>query len=251
MKKPANSRYSEKNSWQSIFGVFRHNTMTHKMDLVLSAIRSIGASFPVASSIVNAWNEYSTNAQISKCQIMVESLAIEINQIKDSIERDKADCAQVFELGMRKCLDDPDQAKATLYSVLIAQFCDGSADRDTAMNLIYEAETLLEYDLQILAKIRGGRVDSTFNFDEQTDRVTVSKCQASIKKLEGKGLVSRSGETSMSFERIYHGGQAWPYTFYQEYYMRSHQGRALVAALERRTAQQNIRAVAPAPATQL
>jgi hypothetical protein len=131
-----------------------------------------------------------------------------------------------------------DSEKATLYSMIIAQFCDGSADKDTAMNLIYEAETLLESDIKVLQKVSGGRVDSTFHFDERSDRITVSKCQASLKKLEGKGLISRSGDNSVSFERMYDNDEAWPYTFYQEYYMQSHQGRALIAALDRGAAQQ-------------
>lgn len=209
-----------------------------KVDMVLSAIRSVGASFPVASSLVNAWNDYSTNAQIEKCHSMIEALAEEIAGIKQDIDRDEKDCAQVFELGLRNCLNDPDIAKAALYSSIIAQFCDGSADKDTAINLIYEAETLLQYDLEVLGKIKGGRVDSTFHFDEQTNRTVVSKCQASIKKLEGKGLVGRGGENSLSFERMYENGQSWPYTFYREYYMVLHQGKALLAALERRTAKQ-------------
>lgn len=170
---------------------------------------------------MNAWNEYSTNSQIEKCHKMIEALAKELERLNEPIDREESDCAQVFELGMRNCLNDPDHSKASLYSMIIAQFCDGSADKDTAMNLIYEAETLLECDFEVLGKIRSGRVDSTFNFDERTNRAVVSKCQSAIKKLEGKGLVTRSGDNSMSMERIYENERAWPYTFYMEYYMLS------------------------------
>ena len=79
-----------------------------KFDLVLSAIRSVGASFPVASSLVNAWSEYSTAAQIEKCNLLIEYLSKDLEKIEGRVERNEKECAEVFALGLRYAINDPD-----------------------------------------------------------------------------------------------------------------------------------------------
>ena len=209
-----------------------------RFDLVLSATRSVGASFPIASSLVNAWNEYAGAAQVQKCEALIETLAKQLEGIQERADRTEKECADVFALGLRYAINDPDYAKANLYATLIASFCEGSVDRDAAMNLIYECETLLPYDLETLGRLRGGRVDSTFQFGESTDRAGVSKCQSSIKKLESKGLIGAGGEGQFPMEREYENPRAWPYTFFQEYYRVLPQGEALLEAITKAQAQQ-------------
>ena len=207
-------------------------------DIVLSAVRSIGASFPGTSSLVNAWNEYSTNSQIERCTRLIQSLAAELEQIRATIRPSVEECAEVFQLGLHCAMHDPYAEKATTYAALIVAYCDSTIDKDAVLNLIYECETLLPYDIETLRRLKGNRrVDSAFSFDERSDRNAVGKRQTSLKKLEGKGLIGVGGEGPASFERIYENSTAWPFTFYQQYYLVLPQGQALLRILDRPTAQ--------------
>ncbi len=212
----------------------------NKSDMVLSAIRSIGASFPGASSLVNAWNEHSTNLQLEKCNRLINSLAKDIETMDGRIQRTKKECAEIFGLAMNYAMNDPNPEKMPVYAALILSFCNNSIDKDLVSNLIYECETLLPFDLETLKRIRlNRRIDSAFGFNEKSDHTEVSKCQASIKKLEAKGLVGIGGENNMGLEKIYENSSAWPFTLYQQYYMVLHQGLELLKIIDRSSTQPN------------
>ncbi len=211
----------------------------NKMDIVLSAIRSVGASFPVASSIVNAWNEYASHLQAEKCDRLITNLAENIEALEGRIERTERECAEVFGLALNYALNDPNIDKMPVYAGLVTSYCDNTADKDTVSNLIYECETLLPFDLENLKRLGSNRrIDSAFGFNEQTSRKDVSKCQTSIKKLEAKGLIGVGGENSISFERMYENSSSWPFTFYTQYYIVLHQGQLLLKILQNADTQQ-------------
>jgi len=200
-----------------------------KTDLVLSAIRSVGASFPVASSVVNAWNEHAGRLQEEKCKTLIRDLSERVQALENRICRTEAECAKVFELALNYALRDPNVEKMPAYAGIVVSFCEGTADEDAAMNLIYEIESLLPFDIDSLAHIYPQkRIDSAFRFDERSSQQDVSKCQASVKKLEAKGLVGIGGESATTFPRLYEHGSEWPFTFYQQYYKVLPPGRLLL-----------------------
>lgn len=206
----------------------------NKADMILSVVRSVGASFPCTASLVNAWNEFSTQNQIDRCTFLIEKLALDLEQMRTTSSPPTDQCAEVFQAGLHYAMHDPYAEKAAVYASLIVAYCKSTVDKDTALNLIYECETLLPYDIETLQALKGNRrVDSAFGFSERSEPNAVAKRQASLKKLEGKGLVGVGGDTSMSFERMYERPRAWPFTFYQQYYLVLPQGQALLRILDR------------------
>lgn len=206
----------------------------NKLDLVLSSIRSIGASFPVASSLVNAWNEHASRELAERCDLLITDLASKIEKLEGDVKRSEQECAEIFQLGLKYALNEPNKEKVPIYSSLISAYCNEKIDKDAVSNLIYECETLLPYDLETLEKVkRNSRVDEIFMFDENSNINEVSKRHASIKKLESKGLISITGDTSPSLHRVYEKRDTWPFNFYIQFFVVLHQGAILLKILSK------------------
>ncbi|TKB23091.1 hypothetical protein FCL47_23945 [Desulfopila sp. IMCC35006] len=202
-------------------------------DIILSAIRSVGSSFPFASSLVNAWNEYSSKQKEEKILRLIQDLSTKIENLDKSINKSEAECSEIFSLGLEYAIKEPSKEKIPIYSSLILSYCTNQVDRETVQNLIYECETILPYDIETLENLkRNPRIDEAFKFDESSNSEEVSKRQSSVKKLEAKGFLSITGDITPDFHRVYEQRTIWPFTFFVQFYQIMYHGEVFLKILK-------------------
>ena len=201
----------------------------NSLEKIQTSIKAIATAFPVTGSLVSVWNDYTAKKQNEKLKYLIECLANEIEQIKESIsESMNHDLADIFEVTTKYSLNDPNIEKIPVYAGIMASYIHKKNKKDTVLNLIYECETLLPFDFQVLRQIKSSsRIDSIFGFSENSNILEVSKYQSSIVKLQSKGLIARSGEPEFAFE-IQYNRDGWPYSFFKSYYEVLYQGKALL-----------------------
>ncbi len=205
-----------------------------QIDLVLSAIRTVGASFPVASSLVNAWNEHSSKQKEEKILLLIRDLSEKLERLETAISRPENECSEIFQLGLEYAQKEPHKEKISIYSSLITAFCTNQIDKDAVSNLIYECETILPYDLETLEKLsKISRVDEAFRFDEESNIEEVSKRQSSIKKMESKGFLVATGDITPDMHRVYEQRNLWPFNFFVQFYALMHNGQVLLKIIKK------------------
>lgn len=59
------------------------------IDYLCTVIRSVGASFPVASSVVNGWNEIQGRLELEKVHKYLEGIAAKLEEIDGKVSRKK------------------------------------------------------------------------------------------------------------------------------------------------------------------
>lgn len=201
------------------------------MDLIATGIRSIGASFPVAGSITNAWNEFESKKTNERVSELFTALAESIKQneqkfeeLKDEISKNQY-VPQFFELITRNVIIEASEFKRKAYaSLLTYSILERSTTDLEKLSLIQSIDSLNEIDLKVLSWFQNSspvKVESQVhrmigrNIDEK-----FSNLICVLSKLESRGLISESSsEESMSVESWVGDRNSWRNKWRLKYYI--------------------------------
>ncbi len=173
-------------------------------DLISIGVRSIGANFPVAAGIVNAWNEYQgklTNQRIaelfSRLEQFIQENENKFTELSGKISGDSF-IPQYFELITRQVSMESSEFKREAYSKLLG----GTILRQDIsafekLSYIQSMDTLNEIDLKVLSWLQDERPhkigESIKRMLGKDDSDKLSNLIAVISKLESRGMVGQTG----------------------------------------------------------
>ncbi len=173
-------------------------------DLISGSIRSISASFPVLSSVAQAWSEIESHIYKKRIEEFFLQFENELNALRtklNEIEKNN-NIEELVEL-FQKCIalskETSNQEKRKLFpKILINTMINtDKIDHETKLNLIESLDYLSSTDIQILQFFKSGEsihVNSILNKSGIThnDRKRFSLFITSLTKLESRGLISES-----------------------------------------------------------
>ena len=195
----------------------------------MTAIRSAGASFPVASSIVNGWNEVQSRLEHERIEKFINHVMARLDDIELSASRTQEDMAKMFYYVMNYATKDPQTEKVSLYAGGLIEYYTREIESNDILNLVQELETLNTADIEVLQKLSSGkRIDEALRISDETELEDISSYQVSVKKLESKALIGTGGSGGISFHRVYHKHDSWPFTFLTQHYTVLHSGRLIL-----------------------
>jgi len=173
--------------------------------LVKGALRSIAASFPVLSSLAQAWNEYETYHKGKRIEEFFGNFLKELESIKKTIGEHRMaiqDCQgfpELLEASIEKTKKEFEESKRVRYSSLLARltFSEGERSHDEKLALIESLDTLSEQDLKVLGLFKGkttsaikelrwGEIGLPGDTNQQ-----VWQLACNLAKLESRGLILR------------------------------------------------------------
>jgi hypothetical protein len=112
-------------------------------EIIKTGVRSIAASFPVAGSLANAWNEYESNKKLESITKYFEILKEELDDIKENINQDyigKSEAARLLEQTCKAAQDEVVEEKikiyAKFYSTSLTDLFSQRNDKESVLNII-------------------------------------------------------------------------------------------------------------------
>ena len=181
---------------------------------IKSGLRSIAASFPVAASIAQAWNEYENQIQLKRIEESFNLLKNHIANMEERLRRaekyilDSGEVPSLIEKTFQKLRAELSYQKRKSFVYLLAESIAVGYDMpyETKYNFIEILDTLTEQDLNILLqfkkikKLRGVDLIDVVRIDQEKH---ASNIIMSLSKLESRGLIAETdhldytGDTSI------------------------------------------------------
>jgi hypothetical protein len=177
-------------------------------------LRSIAASFPVAASLAQVWNEYENRIQLKRIEECFGLLKDHIASMESRLEKaekyilESGEVPTLIEKTFQKLRTEPSPSKRESFVFLLAESIAVGYDvpYESKYSFLEILDTLTEYDINILMKFKGTKkLRGTDLIDAaKVDREEhASNIIMSLTKLESRGLIAEtdpidySGDTSI------------------------------------------------------
>jgi|GEM_PF-6307828 len=174
--------------------------------LIKAGLRSVAASFPIASSIAQAWNEYEAHAQSKRIEEFFEKFRSELEKVEERIRdvsdyiRNSEETASLIEQTIEKIRRESSESKRLSFANLLANvLASGPAIHfDDKLTFIETLDTLREPDVCILSTFRLGKTPEVRELENSTVLSSLpaskrlGKLVASLAKLHSRGLISET-----------------------------------------------------------
>jgi len=173
-------------------------------DIIIGGIRSISASFPVLSSVAQAWSEIETHIYKKRIEEFISQFEQELITVKDKIIEieNRISTEEILEL-LQKCIvlskDTSSHDKRKLFPKILTNIIINKedVDHDTKLNYIESLDYLSLSDIEVLQFFKQDKsvhVNSILSFLKisRNDKRRFSLLITSITKLESRGLISES-----------------------------------------------------------
>ena len=183
--------------------------------VIKTSLRSIAASFPVAASLAQAWNEYENRIQLARIEEFfhsfkqaIESMEDRLKEVEDYILR-SGEIPPLLERTIQRVKSEQSDKKRKSYVRLLAESIavGNGVSYDHKYAFIEILDTLTEQDLNILMRFRDGRTlrgtDLIDGVNSSASEQHASSIILSLSKLEARGLISEtdshgySGDTAI------------------------------------------------------
>jgi len=178
---------------------------TKTKEIICSTARSIGASFPLAASIVHAWSEQESKKRWDNCQEFFEEIFSEMAELKEEFKKihdsNPDETQHLLSLTLEKVMREHREEKRKKFAeFFVKTTCRGEKITFDEKRFFLEIlDELNEFDLSLLILIKNNGKLKLGNLRFQqvlTKREEeLSRYIVSISKLQSKGLI---GETSFS-----------------------------------------------------
>ncbi len=179
---------------------------TDNKSLIKMGLRSIAASFPVASSIAQAWSEYESKTQSQRIEEFFNNFRSEIEAISDRIEAvkgyiiDSGEIPSLIERSIDKIKREASDSKRARFAHLLANNIAAAEELncDDKISFIEALDTLTEQDILVLSifkpdqRIRVDEILESGILNRYAGAERMGRLVSSITKLESRGLI---GET--------------------------------------------------------
>lgn len=200
---------------------------------LLSVINPLIATVPLAGGIATAISEYQANIKHKKLEDFVTKFILKLNSEQENIKKKQEKMAEALECVAHFVERDPLQ-KSNIYANCLIQYCTTDQDIETMINIVQLIENLLPEDIKVLSKLSnngiGDRIDDALSINKNTNPITISKYNFSVKKLEARGLIVQTQEDNSinpTFREA-HTNETYPYSFFIQYYQPLHVGQELL-----------------------
>lgn len=183
--------------------------------VIKTSLRSIAASFPLAASLAQAWNEYENSIQLARIEEFfwlfkqsIEGMEERIRKVEDYILC-SGEFPPLLEKTIQRVKGEQSDRKRKCHVRLLAESIavGNSVSYDHKYSFIETLDTLAEEDLNVLMRFRnGGTLRGTDLIDmenQPTSEKQASSIIMSLSKLQARGLISEtdsqgySGETAI------------------------------------------------------
>ncbi len=182
---------------------------------IKAGLRSIAASFPVAASLAQAWNEYESRIQFARIEEFFHSLRQHIGNMEDRIKEVEdyilrsGEVPPLIERTIQRVKSEQSEKKRKSYVRLLSECIavGNSLSYEHKYAFIDIMDTLTEQDLNVLLSFRDGRTlrgkDLIDDVNSHSSDKHASSIIMSLSKLESRGLIAETdshdyiGETSI------------------------------------------------------
>ena len=175
-------------------------------DSIKIGLKTIAASFPVAASFTQAWNEYESKVQHERIQKFFEDFKVELKMIKDRVKKaenyikDSGEVPSQIERTVDKIRKELSDRKRKIYAHLLSNLVttSGTLTYDDKITFIDNLETLTDQDLTILSQFESDQQVRVSDFIKKPilkdipENERMSKLADSLSKLESRGLLSEA-----------------------------------------------------------
>ena len=204
--------------WRYNITVFHSESIEKSIKV---GLKTIAASFPVAASFVQAWDEYESHAQSTRIQEFFNEFGDELVKIKEQLESVKeyikksGEIPSLIERTIDKIRKEHSTQKRQMFAHLLASSIAAGTtiSYDDKLTFITSLDTLTEQDLYVFSKLQPNKsievaelVKSKL-FDSITPEEALNKLIVSLSKLESRGIIS---ESAKQHGRIFYGGGVVP-----------------------------------------
>ncbi len=172
--------------------------------IISGGLRSIAASFPVFSSIGQAWNEYETHRTSQRVQELIDNLrsAIEIlyqrvDNLEDKFKNVAEEFPSLLEITVDKVRKEFSAEKRKIYAQVLVKLPieDSLQTYDERATLLHELETLTPLDLNALKLFKDRETVKVSNLNWRElglsgdDNEQLEQLASLLAKLESRGLI--------------------------------------------------------------
>lgn len=202
-------------------------------DSIKVGLKTIAASFPVAASLAQAWNEYESKVQHERIQKFFEDFKIELEMIKDRVNkaenyiRDSGEVPSQIERTVNKIRKEFSCKKRKIYAHLLSNLVttSGTLTYDDKITFIDNLETLTDQDLTILSQFEPDQQVRVTDFIKKPilkdipENERMSKLAVSFSKLESRGLISEAiGHADQGVMARTYDSLGWQEKFKDKYF---------------------------------
>lgn len=183
--------------------------------VIKAGLRSIAASFPVAASLAQAWNEYENRIQFARIEDFFDSFRQHIGSMEDRIKEVEdyilrsGEVPPLIERTIQRVKSEQSDKKRKSYVRLLSEAIavGNGLSYEHKYAFIDIMDTLTEQDLNVLFRFRGGKTirgtDLIDDVNSHSSDKHASSIIMSLSKLESRGLIAETdsqdyvGETSI------------------------------------------------------
>ena len=170
-------------------------------ELVKRGVRSLAASFPVAASLAQAWNEYESHVQVTRTDEFFRRFGEQLQRVENRMRvvedhaKKSGELPALLELAVEKAVREVSEEKRATLAVFSANaLALGPAlPSDEKVSLLHTLDTLTTRDLRVLS---GFRNNARLFPGEMTGRVEpghpddqLAQVASSLAKLQARGLI--------------------------------------------------------------
>ncbi len=183
--------------------------MTNDIDtksLIKIGLKSVAASFPVASSIAQAWSDYESKIQSQRIEEFFNNFRSELEAMSDRIEAvkeyiiDSEEIPSLIERSIDKIRREASDSKRARFARLLATniAAAGELNCDDKISFIEALDTLTEQDILVFSifkpnqRIRVDEILESGILNQFDGKEKMGRLVSSITKLESRALI---GET--------------------------------------------------------
>jgi len=171
---------------------------TKTKEIICSTARSIGASFPLAASIVHAWSEQESKKRWDNCQEFFKEIFSELKELKEEFKKipypDPDEMQGIISLTLEKVMREHREEKRKKFAeFFVKTTCMGKKitfdDKQFFLEILDE---LNESDLDLLIRIKNEgkfQLGNLNGFFRDPDFEELNRYIISFSKLESKGLI--------------------------------------------------------------
>lgn len=202
-------------------------------DSIKIGLKTIAASFPVAASFTQAWNEYESKVQHERIQKFFEDFKVELKMIKDRVKKaenyikDSGEVPSQIERTVDKIRKELSDRKRKIYAHLLSNLVttSGTLTYDDKITFIDNLETLTDQDLTILSQFESDQQVRVSDFIKKPilkdipENERMSKLAVSLSKLESRGLISEAiGHADQGVMARTYDSLGWQEKFKDKYF---------------------------------
>jgi len=177
--------------------------------VIKTGLRSVAASFPVASSIAQAWNEYESHVQFKRIEESFNHFKDQIGKIEDRIIKAEdyilhsGEVPSLIEKTFQKIRSEQSEQKRKSFIQLLAESIAIGYDLsyETKFTFIDILDTITEEDINLLLQFKNVKtlrgVD-LIDIVRSNQRDYASKVIMSLSKLEARGLIAETDNMGYS-----------------------------------------------------